>query len=62
MHEVKVYDSSGVLKEVISEEKLNIRSKEQLESPYLFMKNKKKPGRPPAKSSEDEEKVEVSLP
>ena len=40
MHEVKVYDSCGNLKEVISIKKLNIRSKKQLESPSLFLKNK----------------------
>jgi hypothetical protein len=46
MHEVKVYDSSGNLKKVISVKKLYIRSIQQLESPYLFKKNKRtgKPG------------------
>ncbi len=58
MHEVKVYDGSGNLKEVISVKKLNIRSKQQLESPSLFMKNKKT-GRPPEKSPEDQEKSET---
>jgi len=50
MHEVKVYDSSGKLKKVISARKLNIRSKKQLEFPALFMRNKrnaKMPGKAP---------------
>ena len=41
MHEVKVYDSSGKLKKVISTQTLNIRSKQQLETPSMFRKNKK---------------------
>ena len=41
MYEVNVYDSSGNLKKVISEKSLNIRSKEQVDSPHLFRKNKK---------------------
>ena len=41
MHEVKVYDSSGNLKKVISVKKLNIRSNKQLEFPALFLKNKR---------------------
>ena len=45
MHEVKVYDSLGNLKKVISVKKLNIRSEKQLEFPALFKKNKKT-GRP----------------
>ena len=48
MHEVKVYDSSGNLKKVISVKQLNIRSNKQLESPYLFLKNKRT-GKPAAK-------------
>jgi len=47
MHEVKVYDSSGNLKKVISVKKLNNRSQKLLESPSLFRKNKKA-GKPPA--------------
>jgi len=58
MHEVKVYDGSGNLKEVISVKKLNIRSKQQLESPSLFMKNKKT-GKPADKSAEESEKSET---
>ncbi|PIQ97771.1 MAG: hypothetical protein COV67_02725 [Nitrospinae bacterium CG11_big_fil_rev_8_21_14_0_20_56_8] len=49
MHEVKVYDSFGNLKKVISVEKLIVRSKKQLEFPALFRKNKRT-GRPPAKT------------
>lgn len=41
MYEVNVYDSSGKLKQVISKESLNIRSREQVDSPHLFRKNKK---------------------
>lgn len=40
MHEVKVYDISGKLKRVISVQELNIRSQEQMDSPFLFRKNK----------------------
>lgn len=40
MHEVKVYDVSGKLKRVISTQELNIRSQEQMDSPFLFRKNK----------------------
>ena len=58
MHEVKVYDGSGNLKEVISVKKLNIRSKQQLESPSLFMKNKKT-GKPAEKPAEQSEKTET---
>lgn len=41
MHEVKVYDSSGKLKKVISTKSLNIRSNKQLEDPSLFLRNKR---------------------
>ena len=41
MHEVKVYDNSGKLKKVISINALNIRSKQQLETPAMFKRNKK---------------------
>jgi len=51
MNEVKVFDRSGKLKEVISVKELNVRSENQLESPNLFLKNKKI-RRPPGKSSE----------
>ena len=40
MHEVKVYNSSGKLKKVISVKSLNIRSTKQLETPSLFQRNK----------------------
>jgi hypothetical protein len=60
MNEVKIYDGSGNLKEVISVEALNIRSEKQFEAPYLFMKNKKKPGRPSEKISENQGKAEAS--
>ena len=57
MHEVKVYDSSGKLKNVISKESLNLRSKQQMETPSMFTKNKK--GRMPwSKSSKTEIKAE----
>lgn len=51
MNEVKVFDGSGKLKEVISVKELNARSEKQLEFPNLFLKNKKI-RRPRAKSSE----------
>jgi len=41
MHEVKVFDSSGKLKKVISIRSLNNRSNKQLETPALFLKNKR---------------------
>ena len=41
MYEVKVYDNSGELKKVISINALNIRSKQQLETPAMFKRNKK---------------------
>lgn len=40
MHEVKVYDSAGELKRVISIKALNKRSEKQFENPSLFRKNK----------------------
>jgi hypothetical protein len=58
MHEVKVYDSSGNLKKVISVKKLSIRSNKQLEFPALFLKNKRT-GRPPAKSDKSQTKAET---
>ena len=57
MHEVKVYDSSGKLKNVISKESLNLRSKQQMETPSMFTKNKKG-GKPWSKSSKTEIKAE----
>ena len=41
MHEVKVYDNSGKLKKIISINALKIRSKQQLETPAIFKRNKK---------------------
>jgi len=41
MHEVKVFDSSGRLKKIISIKSLNKRSIKQLESPALFLSNKR---------------------
>ena len=59
MHEVKVYDSSGKLKKVISTQTLNIRSKQQLETPSMFLRNKR--GRKPwAKSPKTQTKAETS--
>jgi hypothetical protein len=59
MHEVKVYDSSGKLKKVISTKSLNIRSKQQLETPSMFRRNKK--GRMPwSKSPKYQTKAETS--
>lgn len=61
MHEVKVYDSSGKLKKVISTQTLYKRSKEQLETPSIFMKNKK--GRMPwSKSPKNQLKVDTQKP
>ena len=48
MNEVKVYDSSGNLKKVISVNQLNIREKLQMETPSIFRKNKRT-GRPAEK-------------
>jgi hypothetical protein len=48
MHEVKVFDSSGNLKKVISVENLVIRSNKQLAFPSDFRVNKRT-GRPWAK-------------
>jgi len=59
MHEVKVYDSSGKLKKVISAKSLSIRSKQQLETPSMFRRNKK--GRMPwSKSPKTQAKAETS--
>ncbi len=59
MHEVKVYDSSGNLKQVISVKKLNIRSEKQLETPSLFKKNKRT-GRPLEKPVKTQVKTKAS--
>ena len=42
MHEVKVYDSAGNLKKVISVKKLNERSDEMFRTPSLYQKGFKK--------------------
>jgi hypothetical protein len=41
MHEVKVYDSSGKLKKVISSKALDTRSNQQIETPSMFRRSKK---------------------
>ena len=38
MHEVKVYDSSGKLKKIISVKALTKRSDQQINSPSLYIK------------------------
>jgi hypothetical protein len=58
MHEVKVFDSSGNLKKVISVENLVIRSDRQLAFPSDFRINKRI-GKPWAKSSKDPAKVKT---
>ena len=55
MHEVRVYDSTGLLKKVISKKKLDARSIIQLESPHLFLRNKRRAGRPTTKPSTPKE-------
>tara|TARA_B110000881_G_scaffold178002_1_gene163239 strand:- start:80 stop:262 length:183 start_codon:yes stop_codon:yes gene_type:complete len=57
MHEVKVYDSSGKLKKVISSQTLNIRSKQQLETPEMFLRNKR--GRKPSSKSTNKSQTEA---
>jgi hypothetical protein len=42
MHEVKVYDSSGNLKKVISVKTLTKRSDQQINSPSLYIKKGRK--------------------
>jgi hypothetical protein len=39
MNEVKVYDSIGILKKVISVNQLNIREKMKMETPSIFRRN-----------------------
>ena len=59
MYEVKVYDDSGKLKKVISIKALNIRSKKQLETPSMFLRNKR--GRKPwSKPPKTQTKAETS--
>ncbi len=41
MNEVKVFDSSGKLIKVISPQALDIRSKQQVDTPSMFRRNKK---------------------
>ena len=42
MHEVKVYDSSGKLKTIISVKALTRRSDQQINSPSLYIKKGRK--------------------
>lgn len=42
MHEVRVYDSSGALKKVISEKTLKARADQQILFPGGYAKNQKK--------------------
>ncbi|MFQ5716870.1 MAG: hypothetical protein ACE5GQ_07170 [Nitrospinales bacterium] len=42
MYEVKVYDSAGSLKKVISVKTLNKRTESQINFPSLYKKNRKK--------------------
>ena len=58
MHEVKVFDSTGRLKKVISPQTLNIRSKQQMETPSMFRRNKKS-GMPWSKSSKNQTKTDT---
>ena len=44
MYEVKVYDSSGNLKKVISVNQLNTREDIKTETPSVFQRNKKPRG------------------
>ncbi len=58
MNEVKVFDSLGKLKKIISKQTLITRSKQQWDTPALFLKNKK--GKMPwSKSPKTESKVET---
>lgn len=48
MNEVRVYDSNGKLKKVISEAALNERSDQQIKFPSMYNRKKaKKPATPP---------------
>ena len=57
MHEVKVNESLGKLKKVISTQTLNIRSKQQLETPEMFLRNKM--GRKPWSKSTNTNQTEA---
>ena len=57
MFEVKVFDSSGNLKKVISEKALNKRSDKQINSPSLYKKGRKKLKTSPAKMAKGSTKV-----
>ena len=59
MHEVKVFDSAGRLKKVISVKALDKRSQKQIDTPSLFRKNKG-PGRPAGKSTTSQGKPETT--
>jgi len=56
MHEVKVYDSSGNLKKVISVKTLTKRSDQQIQSPSLYNKKGRK-AKPIEKVEEKDLKV-----
>ena len=49
MHEVRIYDSAGKLKEVISPNALEIRGEEQIQSPGMFRK-RQPTAKPPTKT------------
>ncbi len=59
MHEVKVYDSSGNLKKVISVKALNKRSDKQIQSPSLYNK-KGRNAKPMSKVDEKELKAALT--
>lgn len=56
MHEVKVYDSTGTLKKVISVQALSKREDKKADSPHLFRKNKRGP-KPRTASAKAQAKV-----
>lgn len=56
MHEVKVYDSSGNLKKVISVKALTKRSDQQIQSPSLYNKKGRK-AKPMGKAEEKDLKI-----
>ena len=58
MHEVKVYGNSGKFKKMITPLALEIRSKQQMETPSMFRRNKKG-GMPWSKSPNKPIKVET---
>ncbi len=57
MNEVKVFDSSGNLKKVISVSQLNIREKLQMETPSIFRRNNKTV-KPPEKNPDSKDNTE----